>query len=133
MTVSRKVAVWVPWCVSVTLTDFLIHTSLVSASTLSRCRPTVFRLHFNFLPPPISSSSQRLPNGPSSGLEDSELERQREGEIERQRAELSQLRERLALMCRQVSAHIQQFVLALIPLLGCSLGLIVISNDVLII
>uniref|UniRef100_A0A3B4VRH2 PTPRF interacting protein alpha 3 n=1 Tax=Seriola dumerili TaxID=41447 RepID=A0A3B4VRH2_SERDU len=45
----------------------------------------------------------RLPNGPSSGLEDSELERQREGEIERQRAELSQLRERLALMCRQVS------------------------------
>lgn len=45
---------------------------------------------------------QRLPNGPSSGLEDSELERQREGEIERQRAELSQLRERLALMCRQV-------------------------------
>lgn len=51
----------------------------------------------------VLSSFQRLPNGPSSGLEDSELERQREGEIERQRAELSQLRERLALMCRQVS------------------------------
>lgn len=49
------------------------------------------------------SSFQRLPNGPSSGLEDGELDRQREGEIERQRAELSQLRERLALMCRQVS------------------------------
>uniref|UniRef100_A0A3B3XG92 Liprin-alpha CC2 domain-containing protein n=1 Tax=Poecilia mexicana TaxID=48701 RepID=A0A3B3XG92_9TELE len=51
----------------------------------------------------VSSSFQRLPNGPSSGLEDGELERQREGEIERQKAELSQLRERLALMCRQVS------------------------------
>ena len=51
----------------------------------------------------ILSSFQRLPNGPSSGLEDGELDRQREGEIERQRAELSQLRERLALMCRQVS------------------------------
>lgn len=49
------------------------------------------------------SSPKRLPNGPSTGLEDSELERQREGEIERQRAELSQLKERLALMCRQVS------------------------------
>uniref|UniRef100_A0AAX7SFU0 SAM domain-containing protein n=1 Tax=Astatotilapia calliptera TaxID=8154 RepID=A0AAX7SFU0_ASTCA len=35
-------------------------------------------------------------------LKDGELDRQREGEIERQRAELSQLRERLALMCRQV-------------------------------
>uniref|UniRef100_A0A8C9R6N0 PTPRF interacting protein alpha 3 n=1 Tax=Scleropages formosus TaxID=113540 RepID=A0A8C9R6N0_SCLFO len=32
----------------------------------------------------------------------SPLERQRDGEIERQRAELCQLRERLALMCRQV-------------------------------
>ncbi|XP_019739009.1 liprin-alpha-3-like isoform X2 [Hippocampus comes] len=49
-----------------------------------------------------ASSQERLPNGPASGLEDGELERQREVEIERQRAELSQLRERLALMCRQV-------------------------------
>uniref|UniRef100_A0AAZ3QH07 SAM domain-containing protein n=1 Tax=Oncorhynchus tshawytscha TaxID=74940 RepID=A0AAZ3QH07_ONCTS len=42
----------------------------------------------------------RLPNGPSSILEDGEIdrERQRETEIERQRAELAQLKERLALM-----------------------------------
>ncbi|KAJ8253614.1 hypothetical protein COCON_G00202260 [Conger conger] len=45
---------------------------------------------------------ERLPNGPSSILDDGEIDRQREGEIERQRSELSQLRERLALMCRQV-------------------------------
>uniref|UniRef100_A0A3Q3GSU1 PTPRF interacting protein alpha 3 n=1 Tax=Labrus bergylta TaxID=56723 RepID=A0A3Q3GSU1_9LABR len=54
----------------------------------------------------------RLPNGPSTGLEDSELERQREGEIERQRAELSQLRERLALMCRQVGEIEEQLAAA---------------------
>lgn len=30
------------------------------------------------------------------------MDRQREGEIERQRAELAQQKERLALMCRQV-------------------------------
>lgn len=51
----------------------------------------------------VLANPQRLPNGPAAGLEDGELERQREVEIERQRAELSQLRERLALMCRQVS------------------------------
>uniref|UniRef100_A0A7N9AU42 PTPRF interacting protein alpha 3 n=1 Tax=Mastacembelus armatus TaxID=205130 RepID=A0A7N9AU42_9TELE len=45
---------------------------------------------------------QRLPNGPSSILDDGEIDRQREGEIERQRSELGQLKERLALMCRQV-------------------------------
>lgn len=45
---------------------------------------------------------QRLPNGPSSILDDGEIDRQREGEIERQRVELGQLKERLALMCRQV-------------------------------
>nr|XP_061807670.1 liprin-alpha-3-like [Nerophis lumbriciformis] len=55
---------------------------------------------------------QRLPNGPASGLEDSELERQREVEIERQRAELSQLRERLALMCRQVGEIEEQLAAA---------------------
>ncbi|KAM7370890.1 hypothetical protein PAMP_010400 [Pampus punctatissimus] len=59
-----------------------------------------------------ASSQERLPNGPSSGLEDSELERQREGEIERQRAELSQLRERLALMCRQVGEIEEQLAAA---------------------
>uniref|UniRef100_H3CM70 PTPRF interacting protein alpha 3 n=1 Tax=Tetraodon nigroviridis TaxID=99883 RepID=H3CM70_TETNG len=57
-------------------------------------------------------SRERLPNGPSSGLEDSELERQREGEIERQRGELSQLRERLALMCRQVGEIEEQLAAA---------------------
>ncbi|XP_077959790.1 liprin-alpha-3 isoform X3 [Gasterosteus aculeatus] len=59
-----------------------------------------------------SSSQERLPNGPSTGLEDSELERQREGEIERQRAELSQLKERLALMCRQVGEIEEQLAAA---------------------
>lgn len=71
---------------------------------------TAFALCPCFVP-----SFQRLPNGPSSGLEDSELERQREGEIERQRAELSQLRERLALMCRQVRAD---FLSVTTPLLS---------------
>ncbi|XP_066564852.1 liprin-alpha-3 [Amia ocellicauda] len=50
----------------------------------------------------LDNGKERLPNGPSSLLDDGEIDRQREGEIERQRAELSQLRERLALMCRQV-------------------------------
>ncbi|XP_056286481.1 liprin-alpha-3-like isoform X3 [Pseudoliparis swirei] len=54
----------------------------------------------------------RLPNGPSTGLEDSELERQREAEIERQRSELSQLKERLALMCRQVGEIEEQLATA---------------------
>uniref|UniRef100_A0A4W6BM74 PTPRF interacting protein alpha 3 n=1 Tax=Lates calcarifer TaxID=8187 RepID=A0A4W6BM74_LATCA len=68
-----------------------------------KVRQTVF---LSTLDPALIKLQKRLPNGPSSGLEDSELERQREGEIERQRAELSQLRERLALMCRQVSLNI---------------------------
>lgn len=51
---------------------------------------------------------QRLPNGPSSILDDADIDRQREGEIERQRSELGQLKERLALMCRQV--HHQRHV-----------------------
>uniref|UniRef100_A0A3Q2Z4U0 PTPRF interacting protein alpha 3 n=1 Tax=Hippocampus comes TaxID=109280 RepID=A0A3Q2Z4U0_HIPCM len=45
---------------------------------------------------------KRRQQGVDGGKDDGELERQREVEIERQRAELSQLRERLALMCRQV-------------------------------
>ncbi|XP_063749824.1 liprin-alpha-3-like isoform X3 [Eleginops maclovinus] len=59
-----------------------------------------------------TSSQERLPNGPSTGLEESDLERQREGEIERQRSELSQLRERLALMCRQVGEIEEQLAAA---------------------
>lgn len=51
----------------------------------------------------IFSPFQRLPNGPSSILGDADIDRQREGEIERQRSELGQLKERLALMCRQVA------------------------------
>ncbi|KAJ8347268.1 hypothetical protein SKAU_G00286690 [Synaphobranchus kaupii] len=50
----------------------------------------------------LDNGRERLPNGPSSIVDDGEIDRQREGEIERQRSELSQLRERLALMCRQV-------------------------------
>ncbi|XP_023197041.1 liprin-alpha-3-like isoform X1 [Xiphophorus maculatus] len=60
----------------------------------------------------VDGGKDRLPNGPSSGLEDGELEKQREGEIERQKAELSQLRERLALMCRQVGEIEEQLAAA---------------------
>lgn len=84
--VCSEVDVWVQFCV-------VIKTPLGDSDLLSSPPSYVFFPTVSF---------QRLPNGPSSGLEDSELERQREGEIERQRAELSQLRERLALMCRQV-------------------------------
>ncbi|KAJ8402521.1 hypothetical protein AAFF_G00366040 [Aldrovandia affinis] len=50
----------------------------------------------------LDNGKECLPNGPSSMPDDAEIDRKREGEIERQRLELSQLRERLALMCRQV-------------------------------
>ncbi|XP_077387776.1 liprin-alpha-3 isoform X2 [Festucalex cinctus] len=55
---------------------------------------------------------ERLPNGPSSILDDGEMDRQREGEIERQRSELGQLKERLALMCRQVGEIEEQLTSA---------------------
>uniref|UniRef100_A0A3B4GED6 Liprin-alpha-3-like n=1 Tax=Pundamilia nyererei TaxID=303518 RepID=A0A3B4GED6_9CICH len=45
---------------------------------------------------------KRRQQGLDNGKEVIELDRQREGEIERQRSELGQLKERLALMCRQV-------------------------------
>ncbi|XP_061087217.1 liprin-alpha-3-like isoform X2 [Conger conger] len=60
----------------------------------------------------LDNGKERLPNGPSSVLDDGEIDRQREGEIERQRAELSQLRERLALMCRQVGEIEEQLAAA---------------------
>uniref|UniRef100_A0A8D3EFQ0 PTPRF interacting protein alpha 3 n=1 Tax=Scophthalmus maximus TaxID=52904 RepID=A0A8D3EFQ0_SCOMX len=50
----------------------------------------------------LDNGKERLPNGPSSILDDGEIDSKREGEIERQRSELGQLKERLALMCRQV-------------------------------
>ncbi|XP_028841876.1 liprin-alpha-3 isoform X3 [Denticeps clupeoides] len=59
----------------------------------------------------VDNGKERLPNGPSI-LDDGEIDRQREGEIERQRAELSQLRERLALMCRQVGEIEEQLAAA---------------------
>uniref|UniRef100_A0A671L332 PTPRF interacting protein alpha 3 n=1 Tax=Sinocyclocheilus anshuiensis TaxID=1608454 RepID=A0A671L332_9TELE len=71
--------------------------------------------HHKALDEKVSSPSllsPRLPNGPSSILDDGEIDRQREGEIERQRAELSQLKERLALMCRQVSVIEEQLTTA---------------------
>ncbi|XP_037112420.1 liprin-alpha-3 [Syngnathus acus] len=55
---------------------------------------------------------ERLPNGPSSILDDGEVDRQRESEIERQRSELGQLKERLALMCRQVGEIEEQLTSA---------------------
>uniref|UniRef100_A0A672Z0M8 PTPRF interacting protein alpha 3 n=1 Tax=Sphaeramia orbicularis TaxID=375764 RepID=A0A672Z0M8_9TELE len=58
------------------------------------------------------SCIQRLPNGPSSILDDGDIDRQREGEIERQRSELGQLKERLALMCRQVGEIEEQLTSA---------------------
>ncbi|KAK7938571.1 hypothetical protein WMY93_001897 [Mugilogobius chulae] len=60
----------------------------------------------------LDNGKERLPNGPASLLDDSELERQREGEIERQRSELGQLKERLALMCRQVGEIEEQLTSA---------------------
>ncbi|KAM4598061.1 liprin-alpha-3-like [Polymixia lowei] len=60
----------------------------------------------------VDNGKERLPNGPSSILDDGEVDRQREGEIERQRSELGQLKERLALMCRQVGEIEEQLTLA---------------------
>ncbi|XP_026211453.1 liprin-alpha-3 [Anabas testudineus] len=60
----------------------------------------------------VDNGKERLPNGPSSILDDGEIDRQREGEIERQRAELGQLKERLALMCRQVGEIEEQLTSA---------------------
>ncbi|XP_076122794.1 liprin-alpha-3 [Alosa pseudoharengus] len=59
----------------------------------------------------MDNGKERLPNGPSI-LDDGEIDRQREGEIERQRAELAQLKERLALMCRQVGEVEEQLAAA---------------------
>ncbi|XP_064807060.1 liprin-alpha-3-like [Oncorhynchus masou masou] len=59
----------------------------------------------------LDGGKDRLPNGPSSGL-DGEMDRQRETEIERLRAELCQLKERLALMCRQVGEIEEQLAAA---------------------
>ncbi|KAG7504716.1 liprin-alpha-3-like [Solea senegalensis] len=60
----------------------------------------------------LDNGKERLPNGPSSILDDGETDRQREGEIERQRSELGQLKERLALMCRQVGEIEEQLTSA---------------------
>ncbi|KAM4530689.1 liprin-alpha-3-like isoform 1-T2 [Odontesthes bonariensis] len=60
----------------------------------------------------LDNGKERLPNGPSSILDDGEIDRQREGEIERQRSELGQLKERLALMCRQVGEIEEQLTSA---------------------
>ncbi|XP_029293552.1 liprin-alpha-3 [Cottoperca gobio] len=60
----------------------------------------------------LENGKERLPNGPSSILEDADVDRQREGEIERQRSELGQLKERLALMCRQVGEIEEQLTSA---------------------
>ncbi|XP_034448812.1 liprin-alpha-3 isoform X2 [Hippoglossus hippoglossus] len=60
----------------------------------------------------LENGKERLPNGPSSILDDGEVDRQRESEIERQRSELGQLKERLALMCRQVGEIEEQLTSA---------------------
>uniref|UniRef100_A0A3P8U2Y4 PTPRF interacting protein alpha 3 n=1 Tax=Amphiprion percula TaxID=161767 RepID=A0A3P8U2Y4_AMPPE len=60
----------------------------------------------------LDNGKERLPNGPSSILDDGDVDRQREGEIERQRSELGQLKERLALMCRQVGEIEEQLTSA---------------------
>ncbi|XP_028979215.1 liprin-alpha-3 isoform X3 [Esox lucius] len=61
----------------------------------------------------LDSGKERLPNGPSV-LDDGEMDRERlrETEMERQRAELAQLKERLALMCRQVGDIEEQLTAA---------------------
>ncbi|XP_034749277.1 liprin-alpha-3 isoform X4 [Etheostoma cragini] len=60
----------------------------------------------------LDNGKEKLPNGPSSILDDADIDRQREGEIERQRSELGQLKERLALMCRQVGEIEEQLTSA---------------------
>uniref|UniRef100_A0A8C7XUR5 PTPRF interacting protein alpha 3 n=1 Tax=Oryzias sinensis TaxID=183150 RepID=A0A8C7XUR5_9TELE len=60
----------------------------------------------------LEPAKERLPNGPSSILDNGDTDRQREGEIERQRSELGQLKERLALMCRQVGEIEEQLTSA---------------------
>uniref|UniRef100_A0A8C5BZK2 PTPRF interacting protein alpha 3 n=2 Tax=Gadus morhua TaxID=8049 RepID=A0A8C5BZK2_GADMO len=60
----------------------------------------------------IENGKERLPNGPTSLLDEGEADRQRESEIERQRSELGQLKERLALMCRQVGEIEEQLTSA---------------------
>ncbi|XP_014848154.1 PREDICTED: liprin-alpha-3-like isoform X4 [Poecilia mexicana] len=60
----------------------------------------------------LDNGKERLPNGPASILDDADIDRQREGEIERQRSELGQLKERLALMCRQVGEIEEQLTSA---------------------
>ncbi|XP_031717926.1 liprin-alpha-3-like isoform X4 [Anarrhichthys ocellatus] len=60
----------------------------------------------------LENGKERLPNGPSSILDEADVDRQREGEIERQRSELGQLKERLALMCRQVGEIEEQLTSA---------------------
>ncbi|KAM8845384.1 liprin-alpha-3 isoform 2-T2 [Spinachia spinachia] len=60
----------------------------------------------------LDGGKERLPNGPSSILDNGDVDRQREGEIERQRSELGQLKERLALMCRQVGEIEEQLTSA---------------------
>ncbi|XP_014873392.1 liprin-alpha-3 isoform X1 [Poecilia latipinna] len=60
----------------------------------------------------LDNGKERLPNGPVSILDDADIDRQREGEIERQRSELGQLKERLALMCRQVGEIEEQLTSA---------------------
>ncbi|XP_047213217.1 liprin-alpha-3-like isoform X2 [Girardinichthys multiradiatus] len=60
----------------------------------------------------LDNGKERLPNGPSSILDDGDIDRQREGELERQRSELGQLKERLALMCRQVGEIEEQLTSA---------------------
>ncbi|CAK6968833.1 LOW QUALITY PROTEIN: liprin-alpha-3 [Scomber scombrus] len=60
----------------------------------------------------LDNGKERLPNGPSSIVDDGEVDRQRESEIERQRSELGQLKERLALMCRQVGEIEEQLTSA---------------------
>uniref|UniRef100_A0A8C2WQ55 PTPRF interacting protein alpha 3 n=2 Tax=Cyclopterus lumpus TaxID=8103 RepID=A0A8C2WQ55_CYCLU len=78
-----------------------------------------FGSNFYFeIPPPMIQcitidAFGRLPNGPSSSVvDDADVDRQREGEIERQRSELGQLKERLALMCRQVGEIEEQLTSA---------------------
>ncbi|KAL6102490.1 ppfia3 [Pungitius sinensis] len=60
----------------------------------------------------LDGGKERLPNGPASILDDADVERPREAEIERQRSELGQLKERLALMCRQVGEIEEQLTSA---------------------
>uniref|UniRef100_A0A8C2WL71 PTPRF interacting protein alpha 3 n=1 Tax=Cyclopterus lumpus TaxID=8103 RepID=A0A8C2WL71_CYCLU len=89
-------------------------------SSSQEVSPTSSRFFLLAVLPPRGSSSSRFPTPdgsplrvvPGCGSQGTNQATAREGEIERQRSELGQLKERLALMCRQVGEIEEQLTSA---------------------